>query len=132
MFVDDILIGSESLDVIKHVTSLFSQKFRIKDMGLAEEFLNIRIQQRPGSITIDQEQYVLTVVDKFRNYIGTRNYADVPSMSEYIPRGEPCKSPQQEEFVKIFLIQKWLDRCCICLSQLVQILVMLWGCSPVI
>ena len=58
-------------------------------MGPAEEFLNIRINQRLGKITIDQEPYVRTILKKYKAYIGCRNYADVPSMSEYIPRDEP-------------------------------------------
>ena len=54
-FVDDILIASANKTVIDKVTNLFHKKFKIKDMGLADEFLNIWITQRPGSIRIDQE-----------------------------------------------------------------------------
>jgi hypothetical protein len=67
VFVDDILIAAENLDVINDVKSLFSKQYRDKDMGLAEEFLNIRITQRPGEIMIDQEPYVRTrEVSSFR------------------------------------------------------------------
>ena len=44
--------------VTVHVKSLFHAQFCIKDMGPASEFLNIRITQRPGVISIDQEPYV--------------------------------------------------------------------------
>jgi hypothetical protein len=60
--------------VINHVKSLFSKQYRIKDMGLAEEFLNIRITQRPGEITINQEPYVRTLLEKYRPHVEKRNY----------------------------------------------------------
>ena len=53
-------------------------------MGPASEFLNIRITQRPGVISIDQEPYVKSILAKYPMYIGTCNYANVPSMTEYI------------------------------------------------
>jgi hypothetical protein len=43
-------------------------------MGLAEEFLNIRITQRPGEITINQEPYVRTLLEKYRPHVEKRNY----------------------------------------------------------
>ena len=55
--------------------SLFHAQFRIKEMGPVSEFLNIRITQRPGVIEIDQAKYP--------SYAGTRNYTDVPSMTNY-------------------------------------------------
>lgn len=102
VFVDDILIAAENLDVINHVKSLFSKQYRIKDMGLAEEFLNIRITQRPGEITIDQEPYVRTLLEKYRPHVGKRNYADVPSMTEYISREDSPVTQKQRDFVAEF------------------------------
>ena len=60
VFVDDILIASANESVIVKVKSHFHKKFKfkIKYMGLADEFLNIRITQRPGRISIDQELYI--------------------------------------------------------------------------
>ena len=50
-------------------------------MGPASEFLNIMITQWPGVISIDQEPYVNSI-------LATRNYADVPSMTQYIHRDD--------------------------------------------
>ena len=44
MFVDDILIGSDSNTVIAHVKMLLYEKYRIKDKGVTEEFLSSEIQ----------------------------------------------------------------------------------------
>jgi hypothetical protein len=102
VFVDDILIASENVSAINQIKTAFRNRFQIKDMGLAEEFLNIRITQQPGRISIDQEPYVRTVLEKYQSYIGTRNYADVPSMSEYMPRDESPATPKQRQFVDSF------------------------------
>jgi hypothetical protein len=72
-------------------------------MGPAEEFLNIRITQRPGQITIDKEPYVRTILEKYQPYIiGRRNHADVPSMSEYMQRDDPSATEKQRQFVESF------------------------------
>ena len=73
LFVDDILIASAMSSVIAHVKSLFKQRFKVKDMGLAEEFLSIRIRQKPGDISIDQELYVNELLDKYSVYVGRRH-----------------------------------------------------------
>ena len=77
-------------------------KFKIKDMGLADEFLNLRITQRPGRISIDQELNRRALLAKYPTYIGTRNYADVPSMSEYIPRNEVPANAKQQSYVDAY------------------------------
>ena len=69
VFVDDILLVSTCEDVTVHVKSLFHAQFRIKDMGPASEFLNIRITQRPGVISIDQEPYVNSILAKYPIYV---------------------------------------------------------------
>jgi hypothetical protein len=109
VFVDDILIAAANAEVLAEVKSSFSKKFKIKDMGLAEEFLNIRITQSSAGITIDQGPYVQTLLEKYKVYIGSRNYADVPTMSEYMPRGEPSATPNQQEFVDSFPVSSCGD-----------------------
>ena len=71
-------------------------------MGPASEFFNIRITQRPGVISIDQEPYVNTILAKYPIYIGTRNYANVPSMTEYMHRDATPTSPKQLKYVSAY------------------------------
>ena len=106
VFVNDILLASTCEDVTVHVKSLFHAQFCIKDMGPVSEFLiNIRITQRPGVISIGQEPYVNSILaNKYPMYIGTRNYADVPSMTEYMHRDATPTSPKQLAYV------------CVCIS----------------
>ena len=75
-----------------HVKSLFHAQFRNKNMGPASEFLNIRITQRPGVIFIDQEPHVNSILAKYPMYIGTRNSANVPSVTD----------PRQLEYVSAY------------------------------
>ena len=100
--MDAILIASANESVIDKVKSHFYKKFKIKDMGLADEFLNIWITQRPGRISIDQELYTRALLAKYSTYIGTCNYADVPSMSEYIPRKEVPANAKQQSYVDAY------------------------------
>ena len=102
IFVDDILVGSHSAAAVASVKSSFTQRFNCKDMGLAEEFLNIRIKQEPGRITLDQEPYVRALLQKYQPYIGNRNYADVPSTSDCMPRAEQSAKLKQQQFVDSF------------------------------
>jgi hypothetical protein len=93
VFVDDTLI---------HVNNLFSRKFKVTDMSLGQEFLNIRITQESHRIIIDQELYVHSLLTKYHSYFGSRNYADVPSLSEYMPRNDTPSSSKQRQFVESF------------------------------
>ena len=71
--VNDIRIASASETVIEKVMSHFHKKFKIKDMGLADVFLKIRITQRPGRISINQVLYIRALLAKYPTYIDTRN-----------------------------------------------------------
>ena len=91
--MDDILHASTCEVVTAHVHSLF----RIKDMGPASEFLNIkRITPRPSVIAINQGP---STQAKYPMCIVTHNSADVLQMTEYIHRDAIPTSPKQLEYV---------------------------------
>jgi hypothetical protein len=103
VFVDDILIACASSSAVATVVQAFKEKFPIKNMGLAEEFLGIRIGQRCGRISLDQAHYVTELVEtKFPQYVGTRNSATLPFINEYIPRNEKPATAAQQKFVDDF------------------------------
>lgn len=72
--------------VLTYVKSLINRQFKIKDIGLRAELLNIRITQSSKRITSEQELYIRSLLFKCHHYIGSRNYADVPSLTEYFSR----------------------------------------------
>ena len=43
LYVDDILIFGTNLNVIEEVKSFLSQSFEMKDMGVADVILNIKL-----------------------------------------------------------------------------------------
>jgi hypothetical protein len=103
VFVDDILIACSSVSAINKVIAIISKKFPIKDMGRAEEFLSIRLQQAPGRITLDQSHYIADLVEKrYPQYVGSRNSATLPFVNEYIPRGEAPATDKQRAYVDTF------------------------------
>jgi hypothetical protein len=102
VFVDDIIIASDNDDALIHVKNLFSIKFKVTDMGLAQAFLNLRITQESHRVIIDQELYVHSLLTNYHSCIGFRNYADVPSLSAYMPRDDPPSSFKQHQFVDSF------------------------------
>ena len=54
-------------------------------------------------IEIDQGPYVQSILAKFSMYIGTRNYADVPSVTEYIHRdATPTSLNKQLEYASAY------------------------------
>jgi hypothetical protein len=103
VFDDDILISCCSAAAISALIQVLARRFPIKNMGLAEEFLGVRICQEPGKISLDQSHYVTDLVNtKYPQYVGSRNVSVLPFLNEYIPRGELPSTPKQKEYVNTF------------------------------
>lgn len=64
----------------------FHVENRIKDMGVAKEFLSIGVRQCPAYITIDQEQYIRPVLDKSARCRPSGAYY-CPNQNQYIHSG---------------------------------------------
>jgi hypothetical protein len=84
VFVDDILLASRSEAVLAIVKADFQSRFTMTDEGLASEFLGVRIFQGTGTVTLDQQHYCETIVRDFGNYIGRRNYSEVPMQAKQV------------------------------------------------
>jgi len=66
LYVDDILIFGTSLNVIKEVKDFLSQSFEMKDLGVADVILNIKlVKERNGGVTLTQFHYVEKVLSRF-------------------------------------------------------------------
>jgi hypothetical protein len=68
LYVDDILLASNSSNMIKVTKFCLRSKFEIKDMGPANYVLGIRISRDRDSelIYLDQENYLEKVLKKFK------------------------------------------------------------------
>ena len=66
MYVDDILIFGTNLKVIEEVKLFQSQNFEMKDLGVADVILNIKLlRDNEGGITLLQSHYVEKVLSRF-------------------------------------------------------------------
>ena len=82
LYVDDILIFGTNLKVIEEVKSFLSQNFEMKDHGVADVILNIKLlRDNEGGITLLQSHYVEKVLSRF-------GFSDCkPSQTPYDPSG---------------------------------------------
>ena len=80
LYVDDILIFGTNLKVIEEVKSFLSQNFEMKDLGVADVILNIKLlRDNEGGITLLQSHYIEKVLSRF-------GYSDCkPSQTRYDP-----------------------------------------------
>jgi len=67
LYVDDILIFGNNVDVIKEVKSFLSNNFEMKDLGEADVILNIKLlrEEGNGGVTLVQSHYVEKVLNRF-------------------------------------------------------------------
>jgi hypothetical protein len=66
LYVDDILIFGTSLHVIKEVKDFLSRCFEMKDLGVADVILNIKLlKDDDGGITLLQSHYVEIFLSHF-------------------------------------------------------------------
>ena len=64
LYVDDILIFGNNLNVIKEVKEFLSNNFEMKDLGEADVILNIKLSREEGNggVTLMQSHYVEKVL----------------------------------------------------------------------
>ena len=66
MYVDDILIFGTNLNVIKEVKDFLSRCFEVKDLGVADVILDIKLlRDDDGGITLLQSHYVEKILSRF-------------------------------------------------------------------
>jgi hypothetical protein len=67
LYVDDILIFGNNENVIKEVKDFLSNNFEMKDLGVADVILNIKLHREEGNggISLVQNHYVEKVLNHF-------------------------------------------------------------------
>ena len=104
MYVDDLVIGGESLEDIKQVKTQLSGKFEMKDMDELHYFLGIEVIRTPDRILFTQRHYILHLLFKF-------NMAKCRPISTPLDRnlklhedpGNVCKPTQYRQIVGILI-----------------------------
>jgi len=68
LYVDDMLIFGSNIKVIEIVKKMIINNFDMKDLGVADVILVIKIIRTPNGIELSQSHYVDKVIEKFKEY----------------------------------------------------------------
>ncbi|XP_070019388.1 uncharacterized mitochondrial protein AtMg00810-like [Nicotiana sylvestris] len=66
LYVDDMLIESKSMTDINATKRMLVSKFNMKDLGVADLILGIRIHKTPQGLGLSQSHYIEKVLDMFK------------------------------------------------------------------
>ena len=78
VWVDDIIVSSNSLSTVNDIKKCLSHKFKMKDLGEILCFLGIKFTRDGKRIKMDQSSYVEKILVKF-------------DMQNCKPRQSPCE-----------------------------------------
>ena len=67
LYVDDMLIIGSDDEMIKSTKAMLSTRFDMKDMGLADVILRVKILRTSDGLVPSQSHYVDKILDKFSN-----------------------------------------------------------------
>ena len=76
LYVDDMLILGSNDKMVTETKNILTQRFDMKDLGLADVILGIKISRTPEGITLSQSHYVEQLLEKFNK--GDNNVAKTP------------------------------------------------------
>ena len=65
MYVDDILLACESIDVLINIKQSLSERYQMKDLGPLTYFLGINVVQNKDKIFVHQGTYSKAILKKF-------------------------------------------------------------------
>ena len=66
LYVDDMLIMGSNNEVIKTTKKMFNNKFNMKDLGVAEVILEIKISKTSDGLILSQSHYIEKILKKFK------------------------------------------------------------------
>ena len=109
LYVDDMLIMGSNSQVIGETKRMLSKNFSMKDMGLADVILGIKILRTPNGIALTQSHYSEKVLKKFNAMDKPISKTPWDSSVHLTPnRGEPIS---QDEYAKIIGSLMYLTNC---------------------
>ena len=66
LYVDDILIMGSTNEIIKTTKEMFNNKFDMKDLGVADVILGIKISKTSDGLILSQSHYIEKILKKFK------------------------------------------------------------------
>ena len=94
LYVDDLLIAGNNRQFVDKVKNEFQNRFKMKDLGVAQEFLGIEITRNRQDRTIHlcQSSYALKIINRF----GMSNCNSVPTPMVVKTIGDPNDTEDKE------------------------------------
>ena len=68
LYVDDMLILGTNIEIIKSTKRMLSNNFDMKDLGVTDVILGIKITRTPDGIGLSQSHYVDKMIERFKDY----------------------------------------------------------------
>ena len=66
LYVDDILIMGSNNEIIKTTKEMFNNKFDMKDLGVADVIVAIKISKTSDGLLLSQSHYIEKILNKFK------------------------------------------------------------------
>ncbi|KAJ0748566.1 putative alcohol dehydrogenase [Helianthus annuus] len=92
LYVDDLIIASDSLNMIDQLKNSMKKEFEMTDLGNLHYFLGMEVHQENGDIFISQQRYASNLLDKF-------NMKQCNAISTPMEYGQRLSKDDQEEEV---------------------------------
>ena len=68
LYVVDMLILGTNIEIIKSTKRMLSNSFDMKDLGVADVILGIKITKIPDGISLSQSHYVDKMIERFKDH----------------------------------------------------------------
>ena len=68
LYVDDMLIIGSNNDIIKATKRMLTSEFNMKDLGVADVILGMKISRKFDGLVLSQSHYVKKILEKFKTY----------------------------------------------------------------
>ncbi|KAK6141007.1 hypothetical protein DH2020_025245 [Rehmannia glutinosa] len=109
LYVDDMLIMGSSHDLIVNTKNMLKRNFDMKDMGLSDVILGIKISRTSDGIVLSQSHYVESVLGRFNTFDSAPAKTPVDlSLHLAKNRGEPVS---QLEYARVIGSLMYLTNC---------------------
>ena len=79
LYVDDMLIIGSNNDIIKATKRMLTNEFEMKDLGVADVILGMKISRKFDGLVLSQSHYIKKVLEKIKNVLEKfKKYDDSP------------------------------------------------------
>ncbi|XP_059315509.1 uncharacterized protein LOC132066154 [Lycium ferocissimum] len=99
LYVDDMLIISRDIADVNATKRMLASKFDMKNLGVADLILGIRIHKTPQGLALSQSHYIERVLDKFK-YLNF-NVAKTPIDVSFALQKNEGESDSQLDYARV-------------------------------